>query len=286
MEQKQYEEKGYLHEDFKLFYLEEMVSREIEYHYHNFDKILVFFKGNIEYTIEGKSYTLVPEDIVLVPRGDSHKVHLSSHNRTDIGYTRMVIYLSPEYLSDLCEDGQCLRDCFVRVGKRHSHVVRLHEKGENQLWNLIGSLKTSVENGVSDGFQKLYQRTLLLQFLIILNRKMQHDGIHYVDTSRCNQKIVEIIHYINGHLTDDMDIDSLSEYFFISKYYMMRKFKEETGYTIGNYINQKRLLLAREMLKQGYPVTETYLDVGFKEYSTFSRAYKQMFEEIPSKMKK
>ena len=286
MEQKQYEEKGYLHEDFKLFYLEEMVSREIEYHYHNFDKILVFFKGNIEYTIEGKSYILVPEDIVLVPRGDSHKVHLSSYSKNDIGYTRMVIYLSPEYLSGLREEGQCLRDWFVRVGKRHSHVVRLHEKGENQLWNLIGSLKTSVENGVSDGFQKLYQRTLLLQFLIILNRKMQHDGIHYVDTSRCNQKIVEIIHYINGHLTDDMDIDSLSEYFFISKYYMMRKFKEETGYTIGNYINQKRLLLAREMLKQGYPVTETYLDVGFKEYSTFSRAYKQMFEEIPSKMKK
>ena len=286
MEQKQYEEKGYLHEDFKLFYLEEMVSREIEYHYHNFDKILVFFKGNIEYTIEGKSYILVPEDIVLVPRGDSHKVHLSSYSKNDIGYTRMVIYLSPEYLSGLREEGQCLRDCFVRVGKRHSHVVRLHEKGENQLGYLIRCLKESAENDRGNGFQALYQRTLLLQFLIILNRKMQHDGIHYVDTSRCNQKIVEIIHYINGHLTDDMDIDSLSEYFFISKYYMMRKFKEETGYTIGNYINQKRLLLAREMLKQGYPVTETYLDVGFKEYSTFSRAYKQMFEEIPSKMKK
>ena len=56
------------------------------------------------------------------------------------------------------------------------------------------------------------------------------------------------------------------------------------GYTIGNYVNQKRLLLAREMLKKGNPVTKTYLDVGFKEYSTFVRAYKQMFNEIPSKI--
>lgn len=123
-----------------------------------------------------------------------------------------------------------------------------------------------------------------MQFLIILNRKMKQDGIYYVGTSCCNQKIVEIIHYINNHLKDDMDINSLSEKFYISRYHMMRQFKSETGYTIGNYVNQKRLLLAREMLKKGYPVTKTYLDVGFKEYSTFVRAYKQMFNEIPSKI--
>ena len=64
---------------------------------------------------------------------------------------------------------------------------------------------------------------------------------------------------------------------------MMRQFKAETGYTIGNYINQKRLLYARELLKQGEAVTKVYLDSGFKEHSTFVRAYKQMFHEVPSK---
>ena len=74
MDKKEYEKRGYLEEDFKIFYLEDLVSKEIEYHYHDFDKLLVFFKGDIEYTIEGKAYTLIPNDIVLVPQGDSHKV--------------------------------------------------------------------------------------------------------------------------------------------------------------------------------------------------------------------
>lgn len=284
MEKKNYEEKGYLNEDYKIFYLEEMLSREIEYHYHNFDKIIIFFRGNMEYIIEGKSYTLLPNDIVLVPRGDSHKVKLSGLCNTDIGYTRMVIYISPEYLSALSDKTESLRDCFMQVAKKHSHVIRLKEKRENQLLYLIESLKDSACKNSLEMFHGMYQRTLVMQFLIILNRKMKQDGIYYVGTSCCNQKIVEIIHYINNHLKDDMDINSLSEKFYISRYYMMRQFKAETGYTIGNYVNQKRLLLAREMLKKGHPVTKTYLDVGFKEYSTFVRAYKQMFNEIPSKI--
>ena len=98
-----------------------------------------------------------------------------------------------------------------------------------------------------------------------------------------NKKIVEIIRYINDHLTEEVSIDMLAEKFYISKYHMMRQFKEETGYTIGNYINQKRLLMAREWLKRGESVTKVYLDCGFKDYSTFVRAYKKLFDEVPSK---
>ena len=70
--------------------------------------------------------------------------------------------------------------------------------------------------------------------------------------------------------------------FYISKYYMMRLFKQETGYTLGHYISQKRLLLAKELLSSGVSVTQACFDCGFKDYSTFSRAYKQLFDETPS----
>lgn len=285
MEQKEYEKRGYLTEDFRVFYLEELVSREIEYHYHSFDKIVVFFRGNIDYSIAGKSYALIPNDIILVPQGDPHKVTLSEHRREDIGYTRLVLYLSPEYLLSLSGEGQSLRDCFRYTEDRHAHVLRVPEKGESLLLRLAGELKETVQADPRDGFSRLYQRSLLQQFLIVLNRKLSNSSIHYVDTDRCNRKIVDIIHYINSHLTEDISINSLAERFYISKYHMMRQFKAETGYTIGDYANQKRLLYARELLKQGESVTKSYLDAGFREHSTFSRAYKQMFGEVPSKTK-
>ena len=89
------------------------------------------------------------------------------------------------------------------------------------------------------------------------------------------------MHYINGHLTDHLDIDTLAGIFYISKYYMMRLFKAETGYTIGSYITYRRLLFARELILDGMPITEACFASGFRDYSTFSRAYKSEFSEAP-----
>ncbi len=303
MENKQYEKRGYLNEEFKIFYLEDIAAREIEYHYHDFDKILVFFKGNITYTIEGKAYALIPEDIILVPQGDSHKVEIEEEIHTDsyneninrntgnnqkqsTEYKRLVIYLSPQFLTQIEEEGINLRECFTKVKERYSNVIRLQEKGESNLIILAKQMCREMESREKKEFRNLYKKTYLLQFLILLNRMMMDENVHFVDTSRCNKKIVEIIQYINNHLTEEISIDMLAENFYISKYHMMRQFKEETGYTIGNYMNQKRLLLARELLKQGESVTRVYLDCGFKEHSTFIRAYKQMFHELPSLRRK
>ena len=276
---KEYVKRGYLNEEFRIFYLEDIAPQEIEYHYHDFDKILVFFKGNITYTIEGKSYELIPGDIILVPQGDTHKIESEQASL----YTRLVIYLSPGFLSSIEEGGRNLRECFLQVKERYSHVIRIYDKGMGELPVLAEQMRNIVSRSGNEEFSALYQKTLLLQFLIALHRKMTEESVYFVSTSQCNKKIVEIIRYLNYHLTEEISIDGLSERFFISKYHMMRQFKEETGYTIGNYINQKRLLYARELLKQGEPVTKVYLDSGFKDHSTFVRAYKQMFHEVPSK---
>lgn len=276
---KEYEKRGYLNEDFRIFYLEDIAPAEIEYHYHDFDKILVFFKGDITYTIEGKAYIPIPDDIILVPQGDTHKVESEKNSI----YARLVIYLSPGYLLSVTENGKSLRDCFLHVKERYSNVVRQNEKKENRLILLANQMRQAIMQNEGEVFDNLWLRTCLLQFLISLDRKMEDESIYFVNTSHCDKKIVEIIRYLNYHLTEEINIDSISERFFISKYHMMRRFKEETGYTIGNYLNQKRLLLARELLKQGEPVTKVYLDCGFKDHSTFVRAYKQMFHEVPSK---
>ena len=162
-------------------------------------------------------------------------------------------------------------------------MVRLKEKNGEPLLALAKLLKETVlekNKGILSG---LYQSAILQQFMVLLNRKMADESLCFVDSGKCNQKMTEIICYINNHLTEEVSIDMLAEKFYISKYHMMRQFKEATGYTIGNYINQKRLLMARELLRAGDMVTKVYLDCGFKDHSTFIRAYKNLFGEVPSK---
>ena len=93
--------------------------------------------------------------------------------------------------------------------------------------------------------------------------------------------MIAVIDYLNEHLTEDISIDSLSETFFLSRYHLMHSFKEETGYTIGNYLSTKRLLLARDLILQGEPITNVCYECGFRNYSTFSRAFKKNFGYSP-----
>ena len=66
---------------------------------------------------------------------------------------------------------------------------------------------------------------------------------------------------------------------------MMRRFREATGYTIHSYVTEKRLLLARDLLSRDVPLTEIAERCGYRDYSTFSRAYKKKFGKSPSQMK-
>ena len=69
-----YNKRGYLNSDFRLFHLTDIVQKEFEFHYHEFHKITIFIKGNVQYYIEGKTYPLKPYDIVLVNRNDIHRI--------------------------------------------------------------------------------------------------------------------------------------------------------------------------------------------------------------------
>ena len=114
-----YEKKGYLYSDFRLFYLTDTASKEFEYHYHDFDKITIFLKGNVQYTIEGKSYQLQPYDIVLVSHNDIHKLNVQDSEP----YERIVVYISPEFINTYQTADYDLSECFQKAKKEHTSII-------------------------------------------------------------------------------------------------------------------------------------------------------------------
>ena len=98
---------------------------------------------------------------------------------------------------------------------------------------------------------------------------------------KCDENIGSILNYINKNLSSDLSIDSISSRFYMSKYYLMHKFKEQTGYTIHNYIIQKRLIMSNLLIKKGRSITDACMESGFNDYSNFSRAFKKIFMLSP-----
>ena len=92
----EYEKLGYLNEEFRFFYLKDETMRSFSYHYHEFDKLLIFLSGNASYHIEGKTYHLSPFDIVCIPHGDIHcpEIDFSSPYERYILYTCLLFSFS------------------------------------------------------------------------------------------------------------------------------------------------------------------------------------------------
>ncbi|MBQ8278631.1 MAG: helix-turn-helix domain-containing protein [Roseburia sp.] len=274
----EYRKLGYLHDNFRIFHLSDTAQKEFTYHYHDFNKILILLNGDVTYTIEGRSYDLQANDIVFVKAGEVHKPIINS----DLAYERIVIYVSPDYLDSHQKENADLNTCFYQAHKEQSHVLRIKSFGNSRLNNCIQRLEGSLLD--KDFANELLHEILFLELMIELNRAALSNAITYIGNTASNKTILAIIEYLNTHLTEDISINTLAEQFYLSRYYLMHAFKEETGYTVGNYLATKRLLLAKDMIAAGKPITEVCYACGYKNYSTFSRAYKKNFGKAPRDM--
>ena len=271
MEPLLYEERGYLHEDFRLFHLaDDKRQEEIAYHYHTFHKIIFLLAGRADYAVEGEHYHLQPGDFVLVGRGSIHRPEVAQGDF----YDRVILYIAPGYLESLGKED--LSRCFLEAQERFRYVY--HSGGGDSIRRLLYELEQA---GTEGGFgSDILQRALFAQLLVAINRTVAQGAT--VDASVGDPKVVAVLQYLNAHLTENLSIDELAARFYISKYHLMRRFRSETGYTIHHYMTEKRLLLAQQMLSRRMPLWEAAENCGYQDYSTFSRAYKKQFGYAPS----
>ena len=265
------EKTGYLEQDFRLFHIKDQTKRDFSYHYHDFHKVIIFLSGKAAYHIEGKSYYLKPWDILLVNRHAIHKPEIDF----SVPYERFVLWIRDDIKST-----ELLR-CFQKAIDRSYNLIRLDSDTQEKLKQLLYELEAALKDEKFGS--KLLGSALFTQFMVYVNRIfLEKQYIYDARSYSSDSQIEELLRYINHNLTEDLSIETLARKYYLSKYHMMRKFKEETGYSMHQYILEKRILAARKKLLQGTPATIASVECGFRDYSTFSRAYKKQLGYLPS----
>lgn len=159
-----YEKRGYLLEDFRLFHLKDDRGTKVDYHYHEFCKIVLLLSGSGSYTVEGRRYLLLPGDIVLVGSRCVHKPEFEE----GISYERMILYISPSLLAENSVPDYSLEDVF---SGKPGHVLRPAEDVRRRLRSLAGQLES--EMAASGGENAILSRCTLLRLLVEIGRAMQ-----------------------------------------------------------------------------------------------------------------
>lgn len=272
--------RGYLNEPYRLFHLRDDRALTLDYHYHEFDKLVLLLGGRVTYHIEGKRYLLQPMDVLLVSR---NLIHLPVVEPGPV-YERMVLWIDRAFMSRFSSPEADLSNCFSLTARRGVHLYR--PRGEDRArWR---SMFEGVEAAVKDGgfAAGLLADTCVLQLLVALNRAVgtapeEADPASY----RFDPKMEEVTRYILAHLGEELSIDRLAGAFFLSRYYLMHRFKEVYGCSVHQYIRQKRLQQAAEAIRRDVPVLKAAEDAGFGDYSVFLRAFRAAYGKSPREWK-
>ena len=277
MDREGIDKRGYLREDFRLFHLRDSQAPVVDYHYHAFDKLVLLLSGSVTYVVEGVTYFLQPWDMLLVGRNLIHRPMIDP----SAPYERVVIWLGRPWLDSRSDPGEPLSTCFDTAREQGFHLLRVHGERRLRYMDRIHQLEEALHDQ-GFGAARLAD-TLCQQLLIDVNRDVlrSRTAQEEPDSYRRDPKMEEVIRHIQAHLEEELTVDGLARRFFISRYYLMHRFKEVTGYTVHQYITQKRLLRAGELIRSGIPVMKAAEQAGFRDYSTFLRTFRGTFHVSP-----
>lgn len=275
-EQAEPRREGYLLEDFHFFHLRDTAGQERDYHFHEFDKLVIPLSGRVTYEVESASYPLRPWDILLVKHHTIHKAHI---DRTE-PYERIILYLDRRYIERSAPEAR-LMECFEQADRTGRHRLIPDPACREKLAWLLGELELAL---TEDRFgAKALESAILLHLLVCLDR-LAMEGIPAPEPGRelYDRKIGQALTYINEHLSGELSVDRLAARVFMSRSHFMRLFRQQTGSPVHVYIRQRRLLYAAKLIRGGMPAGRAAAESGYTDYSAFFRAFRDCFGASPS----
>lgn len=110
------------------------------------------------------------------------------------------------------------------------------------------------------------------------------DLIHNSEENESDSFVKDILQYIDANYTDsNLCLATLEAHFKCSTSTIYKAFKKHGDVTVANYIAQKRMNLANELLAQNQKtINEISLECGFTNVNTFYKAYKRMYGHAPT----
>ena len=92
-----------------------------------------------------------------------------------------------------------------------------------------------------------------------------------------------IVDWIEAHILDTLPVSTIAKKSGYSKWYLQRMFRTVMHQTLGDYIRQRRLLLAAQALRSTQrPIFDIAMDLGYVSQQTFSRVFRREFDRTPS----
>ncbi|GIO70272.1 hypothetical protein BCV73_23590 [Paenibacillus sp. SSG-1] len=260
------------------------ISRERKYntsmptrHYHNGYEIFYLVSGDISYFIEDQSYQVVGGALLIINMNEIHKLVNSSKE----SFERITLLFQEEFLEDMFP----YNDSFHVLSSFASgkHFMPLNGQEQSFIEKLFDKMIAEY-NKQPPGYE-YYLKTLLFELLIFIYRKSSTlPAVDHTGGNPIHKKIFDIVDYLNQNYHETQTIQGISSKFFISPSYFCKTFRENTGFTFTEYLNNVRIKEARRLLTGStLKIADIAERVGFESMTHFGRIFKDITSLSPLK---
>ena len=236
-------------------------------------RIFVNLQGVRHFNIDGSCFLLQPGDVLFIGSGSSIQVYEESQGE---GY---YIEARPVFLLSYCTDQTNLMPWTSREGTDSCHIINLSGEEMKKLRVLMHRYRKSSFSYGNDLIHEIcfIELMLLISGAYVLRQEDASTDPQY------EEFIIPAAKYIDAHIRSSITLTDLAEHIGISRSYLCRVFKQGTGLTVNQYIIERRLALAAELLLTGLNVNRVYDETGFNDYTYFIKVFKQTLGMTPKK---
>ena len=265
-----------LSDSFEVFYYSDTHFSSVDLHSHEYYEFYFFLEGEVSMEIEGSDYLVEPGDMIVIPPGVMHRALILNDEKP---YRRFVFWITEGCYRDLIEMDGNLSFIFDHIQDSGQYTYSFNKSDAGEL---RGKLFTLIDEMHSDRWGKEAGIRLYLEDLLLhINRKV-YDNTHTRTLSEDMSWYMVLTDYIREHLNEDLSLERISGDLYISKYYISHLFQQTTGMALHQYIIRKRLEVCCTAILSGDKPTDIYSEYGFRDYSSFYRAFKKEYGASPA----
>lgn len=259
-------------------------SRSSEYkmmdpHVHNHYELFYLSKGSCTFLMRSHSYNLVPGSVIIIPPNTPHIIHYTSRQqsvRTSILFREPdVIFKNIDFIGEMLKDG------------KHKLILQIPPMYQVHVEQLIRNMEA--EQRFNDTKISPTMLSLcLIQLIIIINRFSTEIDTNLMDELHTTNRQVNLAAtYINRNYNQRISLSDIADASGFSPNYLSRKFKEDTGIGVHEYLTYVRLNKAAiELAHTDHTITEVALNNGFSDSNYFKDAFHKAYGMSPRDYRK
>ena len=269
----------------KRYYAMNFDFFEMEPHTHNEFEIMYAVSGSckIVYWPEEnneKELTLREGEYVLIDCCTKHQLIVEKGMPCRVLNLEIQIVAQGEmlHLQHFIEQSKALLDFLkypLALLKGYDDTGTLH--------TIITELHRQLQNSTDEAEHQVMQNLILAQFLIELSR--QRSRKYYTESG--SKYVRKALTYLTNHFDQDIKIKDIAHEIEISPAYLQRLFKDQTGKTMIEKMNELRIEKAKILLETSrLPIPDIAVSVGFNNRQHFTYTFLKLVGCSPALFRK